>query len=762
MAETNSSEHRVAKRADSAHRLPENEQQFRQMADSLPLILWVHGPEGQPEFINRTYRQFFGVDLADLSIGSWRRKIHPDDVEDYSKAYDESLRARAEFHAEARFRTHDGRWRWLESWARPRFRDDGTFAGLVGTSADVTDRKQAEQTKSNAEQFARRAFNSVANFVGVLTPDGILIDVNEPALAVGDLSRDNVLGQPFWETFWWNYSPKIQAQLRESIDRARAGEILRYDVPVQISGAGRMWIDFQLAPLRNDAGDITHLIPSGMDITARYLAEERLKIAQEASTVGIFDYDVIGDELRWDEHSARIWGVGQNSVLNYEDFRSGLHPDDRTPTDAAVKRSMSPDSDGHYFAEYRVIHKSDGIMRWVAAYGRTFFEDGRPVRIVGTTQDITARKFQEVALSESEERFRLAADAVGGIIYEYDLGEGTAHRSSGLTEVLGFSPDEVPNTIDWWQQRVHPQDVPTFLQVLNNNESSERSETEYRIQHRDGSWVQVWDRSLVVFNQMGIPTKIFGSVVDITDLRQVEQQLKELNERLEELVSVRTAELKNRNEQLKKLAAELCTAEMRERDRLSQVLHDGLQQLLVAIKMHLTILENAAGSDADRVRSDLKAFIDEAIQSSRSLAHELSPPELNDDSLPEAMQWLASRFQSHYHFNVDVTCDEEHTAIPPEERLLLLSTIRELLLNAVKHSGTDRAAIHLSNGDDHRSITVEDKGKGFDPRIVEYGGEAGLGLRSVQQRIVAFGGAFEIDSAPGRGTKFLIRTPLKL
>ena len=127
------------KRAEET--LRESEERFRTMADGLPLMIWVHDVEGQLQFVNRTYCQFFGVTFEQVRGPNWQPLVHPDDVATYTGEFSACVRDRRPFDAEARVRRFDGEWRWIESWAQLRYSASGELLGMVGTSADITERK---------------------------------------------------------------------------------------------------------------------------------------------------------------------------------------------------------------------------------------------------------------------------------------------------------------------------------------------------------------------------------------------------------------------------------------------------------------------------------------------------------------------------------------------------------------------------------------------------------------------------------------------
>ena len=121
-----------------------DEDRFQIMADNLPVSVWVHNADGEQEFVNRTFRQFFGVDEGETSGMNWERLVHPSDEKQYSDEFMACIRDRRDFHAEARALRGDGEWRWVESRGQPWFSSSGKFLGMVGASIDITERKKAE------------------------------------------------------------------------------------------------------------------------------------------------------------------------------------------------------------------------------------------------------------------------------------------------------------------------------------------------------------------------------------------------------------------------------------------------------------------------------------------------------------------------------------------------------------------------------------------------------------------------------------------
>lgn len=219
-------------------------------------------------------------------------------------------------------------------------------------------------------------------------------------------------------------------------------------------------------------------------------------------------------------------------------------------------------------------------------------------------------------------------------------------------------------------------------------------------------------------------------------------------------------ELEQKAAQLRALAEELVYTEQRERRRLAQILHDRLQQLLVGARYNLESLrtQSEEGSFQDAVRR-VDGFLDECIKMSRSLTAELSPPVLYEAGLAAALRWLGRWFQETHGLAVHVTADDEPASDSEELRFTLFQAVRELLFNVVKHAKVRQAEVRLSRpaGGQVR-IIVSDQGAGFEMAALQAreGKLGGFGLFSVRERLESLGGQLEIESAPGRGSRFVL------
>lgn len=212
---------------------------------------------------------------------------------------------------------------------------------------------------------------------------------------------------------------------------------------------------------------------------------------------------------------------------------------------------------------------------------------------------------------------------------------------------------------------------------------------------------------------------------------------------------------------IRSLASKLTLVEQEERHRISQVLHDDLQQRLFAIKAQLSFLNDVPGNDQlsagvflelDQIQESLS----ETIAITRNLSIDLNPVVLHGEGLAEAMSWLAFRMKEQYGLHIDLEAKESFNQLDHHMRMLLFQSIRELLFNVVKHAGVLEAKVILDQRDGRGCITISDEGKGFDAEAVMKDVKTAHGLLIVQDRLSLLGCDIQVLSKPGEGTRIVI------
>lgn len=251
------------------------------------------------------------------------------------------------------------------------------------------------------------------------------------------------------------------------------------------------------------------------------------------------------------------------------------------------------------------------------------------------------------------------------------------------------------------------------------------------------------------------------------ELQRSDAQLRHMNETLEQRVAERTAVAERRASQIRHLATEVTVIEQRERKRLARMLHDHLQQLLVAARMRIEALRAVARNDGkalDELRQ-LDELLRTAIDESRSLTIELSPPILHEAGMSDCLLWLARLFGQQHRLTVNVELADDaavlDAAVAPAVKPVLFESARELLLNAAKYAGVPEVVVRLARADDDIQLCVADQGAGFPAGQLALRGPGvqRFGLFSIRERIELLGGRLEVDSAPGQGTRITLHVP---
>lgn len=305
-------------------------------------------------------------------------------------------------------------------------------------------------------------------------------------------------------------------------------------------------LPFQCVALVLQSGDVQLLRDeAGMvdsDIHDRKEAEVALQRAEDrprqATGTGIYDYDLVTGELLWDARTKALFGLHADAPVTYDTFLAGLHPDDRDAIDGAVQAVLDPSGPGLYEVEYRTVGLEDGVERWIAALGRTVVQHGHTIRFVGTVRDITAAKQAEHALRETEERYRLAAQATNDAIWDWNFATDHVRWNEAVQTLFGYASDEVGSHASWWKSHIHPDDrerIKASIYAVIRGDGTQWSD-EYRFLRADGSYAAILDRGNVIRNERGQAVRMIGAMFDLTERKLAEEHQRLLTSELQHRV----------------------------------------------------------------------------------------------------------------------------------------------------------------------------------------------------------------------------------
>ncbi len=388
--------------------------------------------------------------------------------------------------------------------------------------------------------------------------------------------------------------------------------------------------------------------------------------------------------------------------------------------------------------------------------------DDRIEGVVITFIDITKLLWTEDALRRSEESYRVLFDSLdeGFCVMEVLFDEtGRAEDCRFLEANAAFAVQMgIPGAVDHRLRELAPPLEESWYEAYGRVATSGKPA---RFQMTAESLERILD---VYAFRVGEPEKrrVAALVRDITSQKEAESRLRDARDELEGRVMERTAELEEQAVRLRGLARELSSTEQRERRRLAGILHDDLQQWLVAAKLRLAALSpDRLDPSVAGIPGEASTMIDLAVACARDLAQELEPPVLYEEGLVPALRWLGEEMSRRYRLAVTVSGDGDGPR-PSEEILgFLYQSTRELLFNVVKHAGVHEAEVRVEVAGPGLRILVGDRGKGFDPGSqAPRSPESGIGLHTLRERVYGLDGRMVIDTRRGAGTRVTIEMPV--
>jgi len=556
--------------------------------------------------------------------------------------------------------------------------------------------------------------------------------------------RDPKLPAPSYKEHWLLYTPESMERLRHFVDEAlRSGTPYELDMEMFRPDATTKWVRARGEAQRDAKGRVVRLRGTAQDINESKLAERALTLANDRLRLAMESGKTVGWDRNVETGRDTLFGDLQSMYGiplevydgRVEDFHRCLHPSDRGRVLEAINDAM--EGKKPYAAEFRIV-RPDGTVHWVAAKGRFYYSTkGEPERMLGMSVDITERKQMEVALRESEERLRLAAQV--GKMYAFDWNAVTdvIVRSGEATHILGLVSDPVSFTKQELLASVHPEDQAKFIDSLTEfTPERPNSQVSFRILRPDGSVIWVERTGHAFFDEQGRMVRMIGMVADVTERKLAE-------------------------ETLSKVGGRLIEAHEEERTRIARELHDDIGQRLALLANNLELMEqdppDSIAEVRKRIYEDLKR-LREIASDLQAMSHRLHSSKLQFLGIVAAAKSFCQELAEQHQVEIDFTDVDIPTAVPEEISLCLYRVMQEALQNAVKHSGGRHIEVELRGTPDGIHLFVRDAGLGFDPQALA--NNRGLGLVSMQERVNLLKGTFSIGSRPGCGTTIHACLPL--
>ena len=661
-------------------------------------------------------------------------------------------------------------------WSYRRNRD-GQVIGFLVVIADVTARIEAESALLERDDWYRLLAETVPQPIWRCDASGV-IECNRRWYEYTGQTPEEARGCGWMAAVHPDDLPRVtEALFQSAIDGTYQAEYrLR-----RASDDSYRWHLVRATPLRGKDGDILYWFGSATDIHDQKEFQEKLEQRVEERTTelakangnldifrkfaedseegfGMSDFD--GRIVYANPTLCRLFGeekpedfIGQDVSRYYPKEYVQRRKDELLP---ALLR------EGHLHIEQTVLPCHGKPIQTLQSTFLIRDESGNPFRIAVVISDITERKQAEEGLRQSHDELRAIYDGIVEGLLITDIETKRIRRvNSSFCRMLGYCEEEL---LTKSIRDLHPpEEVANDLRRFQAAAEGQVSINEDRpVLRKDGSifYADITGHRILYEGRLCL----LALFRDISERKQAQEALRESEQSLTE----RTALAEWRASQLQRLAVELTEAEERERRRLAQVLHDHLQQILVAAQLHVEttreLLQDGRLAAGKSLLERIQSLLSEAIGESRSLTVELCPPVLYERGLVAALEWLGLQTQEKFQVTISVEADPNADINGEAIGMFVFQAARELVLNAIKHGHATHVAISLSHMDEnHVRLTVADDGMGCDPeRLNPHSGPNGFGLFSIRERLDLIGGNLEITSLPGQGTKATIIAPFKV
>ncbi|GGK35474.1 hypothetical protein GCM10007962_32350 [Yeosuana aromativorans] len=630
---------------------------------------------------------------------------------------------------------------------------NGKCIRIYGSTQDINEQKVAalalkrslkalEDYKFSLDQSAIIAF---ADEKGVIT------SVNDNFCNISKYNREELIGKTH-EIINSKHHPKeFFKNLWKTIT---SGEVWRGEIKNKAKDGSYYWVDTTIVPFLDKNGKPFQYLAIRFDITSRKEAEYELKTSEQRFRTiveGAPDPIFIQTNKRFvylNKLAIELFGAENEKELLGKPVLDYFHPDFHKMAlerikKLNIKRKMVHDS----FEQ--ILIQQDGNEIWVETKGQPIFFDGENGGLV-FVRNVTARKLAEKELRESKGLLESINNNLPGAIIQYKLfpdgNDALIYVNNGSKDIWGITPEEAMenNNLIWNQiDDEHILSVKKSIQVSFENLSPWK--IEYKNNLPDGSvkWIE----------GIGVPKKHDdGSVVwdsimlDVTSRKNTEIKMNEYKKSLQ------------------KLTTEMMLVEEKQRKEIAANIHDHLSQSLVISKMKLNDLwkEMETNEKQNEIGTVIK-HISEALENTRKITYDLSPPVLYELGLIEAIYWLAEKIENQNQIKVKFKTELNEIKLSEPKLILIYRAVQEIINNAIKHSGATQITILFTKYQFGLQIIIKDEGKGFDKSLLnkQIQINTGFGLFAVRERIENLQGTFIINSTLGLGTEVKILVPLK-
>jgi diguanylate cyclase (GGDEF)-like protein/PAS domain S-box-containing protein len=428
--------------------LSKNEERLNQVLEGFQDGHWDWNIITNEQWWSNNFYHLLGYKEREIepTYENFIKLIHPDDINRAEKRIKAHLEDRVPYENEYRLQMKTGEYNWFRGRGQAVWNEDGKLTRFSGSIQNITQLKEAENKLQESEERTRKILDSMSTFVGLFSIDGILLDANSEPIDRASLTREDVIGKPFAETYWWSYSSVVQERIRTNLAKVARGETIRYDELVRMGEDKFITIDINIAPLYDNKGNVVQLIGSAVDITGRKEMEESLIKSEEKyrsvldiTNEWIWEIDLEGNHIYSNDSIEYLLGYKADEIIGKDAFEIisyEARADIREKLSGFVKNKI-----GWTGLVVPWIHKSGDVRYFESNASPIFDSNNELTGYRGADRDITKR-----IKTEKELRFtQFAIDHLNDAAFWIGDEGQFVYVNEAACESLGYSKKELLN-----------------------------------------------------------------------------------------------------------------------------------------------------------------------------------------------------------------------------------------------------------------------------------------------------------------------------
>jgi PAS domain S-box-containing protein len=434
----------VTRREEAQQQLLKERERLREAQQLAKLGSWeLDLVSGALTWSDEIFR-IFEIDPTqfEASYEAFLALVHPEDRADVDRAYRDSVESRLPYRTTHRLLLPDGRMKWVEERGHTHYDEALRPVRSAGTVLDITAQVQGERR-------LRNILDGLFAFVGVMDLDGHLVELNQAPLDLIGIKREDALGLRVWDSPWWSHSEASRDQVRRVFEGAASGNVCREDLSARVRDGVYVSVDAMFAPLRGACGRIEGVIASGVDVTDRLAAEQRVREqadrldeAQRVGKLGSVDWDLRTGKIVVSRQTRRMYGLDPDGAeLSAAYLFSRIPAEDRERVQLALRDAL--DGRSRYDLEHRIIAEGGTPIDVHATAEIVLDSEGRPVRLLGTITDITERKQADERLRRKNELLQTVVRGAPVAIFALDTQLRFRFCEGKALQNLGVLPGEL-------------------------------------------------------------------------------------------------------------------------------------------------------------------------------------------------------------------------------------------------------------------------------------------------------------------------------